>query len=802
MPPQLSAAEITHWLSKVTDAFNKAVPSPAAAGRAIDPRKIRVTDSRSKAQPLRLASTGTGSGTDGSGYWVDIQDTDALTQLLIAAGGASIVLPDQLELYSQPGPRWYRPWSPQIVLTDAGRSYRFGEDGRFDGNGTLKCRTSGHTAYGIHSNTGTVVQGSALVANAAGITSTAGPPSDTQALLNEAVMLDTGSSTALAATAPAAQRAGAQSYFVAAIQGIYLERISNLSQATLNALGKIQVMGTLPSHVALTPWKDPYDPLYLDANYSLLHSSLEQDWQLQEDHVEMTAATAAATNPPATHAEVIEERSRVTATIAKILESALVTRKTLNPVGGTVFWQDPPNGLTAQVFQTKEVLSAPLVGFDSTLFSRGYRERAGLLCVNKLSLVDVFGTARVWNSGGAAGPSTVLPPRLPFWGRLSFRLQSAADVNQDANSYSPSICGILLPDFLEHSLQVFDGSGNSIGVIRSKPPRFGLGPTDPGETLDARFQQHPWVIAPGSDPLNAIANATLRQVVAGVAAQSVKIPPKAPGNQWFETGLVSMLRSIDTVRATLDPSYRTPDHKVSLLGEPILVMVGRVKLETRAETNQAKAAQGSAPLATPPAIPHVSVRIGDITRPDDGVLGFFVPNDSPANSRFAPVSKDAADKAILNGLTTGILVNAQNGFAVTHPFVKNQVNVMKVTADAPQDVIMLTDIRGDIYATCGVLPRKSITVPKDFLDASLKNMEPVFPVGPIFSVGATTDVKPLFPPPQVQGYDVSFVFRSPSAPNQFPDTPMPPSSPIGDLPPLRVTLNEGWVRMQMRKPGS
>jgi hypothetical protein len=139
---------------------------------------------------------------------------------------------------------------------------------------------------------------------------------------------------------------------------------------------------------------------------------------------------------------------------------------------------------------------------------------------------------------------------------------------------------------------------------------------------------------------------------------------------------------------------------------------------------------------------------------------------------------------------------------VTHQFVKNQVNVIRLKADEPQNVIMLTDIRGSIYATCGVLPRKAITMPKDFLDASLRNTEPVFPVGPIFSVGAATNLMPLFPPPQVQGYFASFVSDPPGAPNQFPDIPLPPSSPIGDLPAGRVTLNEGWLKVHLRQPGS
>jgi hypothetical protein len=800
-PPQPSASDIATWIANVTAAFQKTAADAAAAGTPIDPKMVRVLDSRSKAKPLQLAPLTDGSGTKGSSYWIQIDDTDALTQILTATTGASISLPDKGNLYSQPGPRWYRPWSPQIVLTDAKRSYRFGEDGRFESDGTLLCRASGYTAYAIYSNTGAQVQASALVANPTAIASVAGLPPETQSLLSEAVMLDTGSAPALAAAIPVAQRAAAQTYFSAAIQGVYLQRLSNLSAATVNLLGKIQVEGEQPSPVALTPWQDPYDPLFLDTNYSLLSSSLATDWQLQEDQVEMTPLTPAATNPPAAQTTIFNERCRVTATLTKVLEKTLVSATALNPVGVPVLRQQPPNGLTVGTFQTMDLLSAPLTGFDTALFAGGRRERDGVLRVNKLSLVDVFGIARPWDSGASTGPSIPLTPRLPFWARLSFRLQSAADQNQEANSYTPAVCGILLPDFLDHSLQVFDGSGNAIGTLSSDPPRFGAGPSDPGGAINVKFQAYPWVTAPGADPLNAIANPILRELVAGIAAQGVTIPAKAPAANWYESGLTAMLRTIDTVRATLDPSYNTPDRKVSLLGEPILVMVGRLTFQTSAATDPNQVALGPPPIATPPPVPSIFARIGDITRPDDGVLGFFAPNDSPANSRFSPVSKEAADHAILNGLTAGLAYSNPNGLAVTHPFVVNQVNVITVPPDTPRDVIMLSDIRGDLYATCGVLPRKSITVPKDFLDAALQNMEPVFPVGPVFTTATATAVNPMFPPPMVQGYDASFVYSAAGAANPFPETAMPPTSPVGDLAPGRATINEGWVRLQVHKTG-
>jgi hypothetical protein len=800
-PSEPSADDITAWMGKVTAAFLQTKADAGSAGTPIDPNMIRVVDSRSKAKPLNLAPFMDGNGTSGSSYWVDLNDTGALTQLLIATTGASVTLPDKDHLYTQPGPRWYRPWSPKIVLTDAKRSYRFGEDGQFQADGTLRCRISGNTAYAIYSSSGTPVQANALVANPASITSAFALPSEALALLSEAVMLDPGSAASLAAALPAEQRLAGQAYFLAAIQAVYLRRLTNMNAATANLLEKIKLGGELPSPIATTPWQDPYDPLFLDSNYSLLYSSLQTDWQLQEDQVEMSPLTPAATNPPASQSEVFNERSRVTASLTKILAKTLVTATTLNPVGNSVLRQAPPNNLTADTFQTMDLLSAPLTGFDSALFARGRRERDGLLRINKLSLVDVFGISRPWDSGNTAGPSTPLTPRLPFWARLSFRLQSAADQNQEANSYSPAICGILMPDFLNHSLQVFDGTGSSIGVLSSDPPRYGGGPADPGGVLKVQFQTFPWVSFLGGNPLNAIANPILRELVTGIKEQIINIPSHAIGSHWFETGLTSMLRTIDTVRATLDPSYKTADRKVSLLGEPILVMVGRVKFQTTAATDLAQITTNPPPVHTPPAVPDILVRIGDISRPDDGVLGFFSPNDSPVNSRFSPVSKEAADKAILNGLTAGIAYTDANGLPVTHPFVLNQVNAISVSPDTNHDVIMLSDIRGDLYATCGVLPRKAISVPKDFLDAALRNMEPVFRIGPVFTVSSQASLNPMFPPPLVQGYDVKFVYNAPGEKNPYPEADMPPVSPLGDLAPGRAEINEGWLRLQRSQTG-
>ena len=217
-------ADLATFQNSITAAMSATATAATAAGTPIDPKMLRITDRRALAKPIKLGPSINGSGTDSGGYWIDTTDPDQMAQLLVNTAGAVVDLPDPAHLYAIPGPRWYRPWSPQIVLQNAGRSYRFGEDGRFDStNGNLHCRTSGYTVYGIVANIGTPVLASAVLANAKAITSNASLPVETSALLGEAVLLDTGSVAVLAAAAVSpTQTTTVADYFAQAVRGLYL----------------------------------------------------------------------------------------------------------------------------------------------------------------------------------------------------------------------------------------------------------------------------------------------------------------------------------------------------------------------------------------------------------------------------------------------------------------------------------------------------------------------------------------------------------------------------------------------------
>ncbi len=97
-----------------------------------------------------------------------------------------------------------------------------------------------------------------------------------------------------------------------------------------------------------------------------------------------------------------------------------------------------------------------------------------------------------------------------------------------------------------------------------------------------------------------------------------------------------------------------------------------------------------------------------------------------------------------------------------------------------------------------VLPRKKIAIPKEALDAALRNLEPTFPVGPVMTFRRAGTVKPIVPPPRIEGLVGQFVHAGPApdgTTEAFTETPVPPVPPVAELPEDRVVLDEGWMRM-------
>ena len=297
-PPVMAGAGPTkaqkdQFAKNVRDAFEKAKTNAQGKGITLDPRRIRVQDSRTNARSLKLGATSDDAGSDAAGWWLDIQDDEALGYLLESTSGARVSMPSENNLHHIPGPRWYRPWSPQVVLTNIGRSYKFGFDTRFRADGKVQTRLAGDTIVSMTVGKQTSVAGRDLVATPQ-LFSAPGLPSEVVSLVRETLLLDTESAGVMSSAG-----GGSQAEYTNAIRGIWLTRDARFDDDALKA---IDIDGEVPSPLAITPWQEPFDPLFIDTSYSHPHSALDA-WQLAPSAVELSPTGPGSTSPAAGQVE-------------------------------------------------------------------------------------------------------------------------------------------------------------------------------------------------------------------------------------------------------------------------------------------------------------------------------------------------------------------------------------------------------------------------------------------------------------------------------------------------------------------
>jgi hypothetical protein len=803
-PPDQGALD--QFWNDLQNAFLKAKDGALEKDRVLDEKLVFVVDKRKKAKSLDLGRTADGSGTKGAGWWLDISDRFAVDEFRKSMDGSVVHLPDKTNLHEVPGTTWHRPWSPMLVLHGVGRSYRAGFDGRLTLDGYLKTRAAGESLISLSVGKSQRVFAKDFIDSPNRVFSRPGIPSDARLLIQETMLLDPSNSAAMgvmaSATGSADTRATLEKQFRSAIRGVWLSRDPKIAASAADKLDAIGLFGEMLDYNATAYWTDPRDPLFIDAKYCYVASEMATGWKLEPEEVEFTRVSGTPTQP---QVQEFSERTKVNASIPKILDKTLISRESLNFKGDLITAMNMPDGIEKDTFLKFDVVAAPLVRLDESLTINHIRERSGGLVMKSLELVDIFGIARPWSTNQP--PTAVignqnftywtdLTPRLPYWSRLQFDLRSATDPTKKAGPFASPICGILVPDFIEHALEVFDGDGKAIGQLTTDQ----MAGKNPGQAMNVSWNLHPWIATalnvPAND-LNAIADPKLRVLISTIVQQSGVV-----GNDplaYYETGLSAMLRVIDTVRGTLDPSKATPDRRVRLIGEPILVMSATLELQSTAETNPTNLAT-TEPAPLPPVLPVVKVRIGDVTRPDDGVLGCFLEQEG----KFAPVSMMAKEKALLNTLALNLpnFHNTSGSVATIHPFVSDHASEFSLTQNTRTEILLLTDPRGGLYATCGALPRRRIVMERHYIDLAVRNLEPTFQVGPIMTTRRIGSVKPFVPPPQIDGYEAEFVYKDEHPQTHqpiFPETQVAPMPPLGELPNGRAVLSAGWVRIYKSK---
>lgn len=418
--------------------------------------------------------------------------------------------------------------------------------------------------------------------------------------------------------------------------------------------------------------------------------------------------------------------------------------------------------------------------------------------------------------GGSGQAQLMLRPRLtrPSRLELTFADPVAADdavpapatVDQvDPSQAINPVCGWLVPDHLDGSLEVFDGAAGQLGMLLEDIKGGVVWEGAPG-------LPGPVGAPPAPLPADDAGTRHVVRLAAGVVtadAQARNAAVAADAQPPEESALSALLRTVDTTLWTVDPFGATgTEHVAGLIGRPIAVVRMTLQLNVLDDLSTGQDAEltlDAAALAQRQAAydqlasRQITVRLGELTRTDDGVLGYFADDDY---SRFTPVSPEVLAAARAGGRQTGqlsVLGPDSSGdppaLPVTHPFVDDSEQPLTVR---PGQLVRLTVLMvpgGAAHATCGVLPRTEVMLARDWTADALQRLSPSFRTGPVLLDPKTVRM------PKITALPTNQVFTARTTETTWQDDPIAAATQDALLPDDPPVLREGYVRAQQLGPG-
>jgi hypothetical protein len=532
------------------------------------------------------------------------------------------------------------------------------------------------------------------------------------------------------------------------------------------------IAGVDSDPVGVTAWSQPWVPMWLEWEVEVDTADRLDGWALGPVDLE----SGKEDNPPGGSVRTIAGRSPLNSGVAATLGNAIsewlkaedargadgevsdAVEKELSDIAHAVSGIDI---LSANLDSLHDVLLGLPVGPYGVLQPRngGTVEKptpvsipelllAGRLRVRKARLVDAFGRTLDLDPDSITYPArddipggVTLRPRLLRPARWMFRLVDPADLSGNAreatiDQLEPSlminpVAGFLLPDHIDEALEVFDTAGAPIGQLFHDPISGGV----------------TWEIAPGRDgppdagPLYNLqpAQQLLGQMSAAIVAKDAETRAGLPASEDTESALSALLRAIDTTLWSVDTyAVLGATHVAGLVGRPIAVVRATLRLDILGDLGEldlsdpAKRAEREAAY-TGLADRAFQVRIGEITRDDDGVLGFFVDDDF---TRFHVVDKVVRDAALDAGRGRGQLgllgqaPQVPEVKPITHPYIVAE-DELTVRPGQTLRLTLLLHPGGKCHLTSGILPRKSLQLSRDWIHDGLAAIEPSARIGPV-----------------------------------------------------------------------
>lgn len=615
--------------------------------------------------------------------------------------------------------------------------------------------------------------------------------------------------------------------------------------------------GIDPDLVGVTAWSQPWVPMWLEWEVAVdgLDPPSLESWQLGQIDLERPAPASAVEG----ESVVLRGRALLTTGAASTLHDAVIdwlkaedARDATGGDGGEVDETTETKLRTlATAVENIDLVTAALDGMRHQLLglpvSDGLRRTidvdgttltppapiaepdllmAGRVTLTRARLLDVFGRTLDVPVNAVVVPTRAdvpdqpgtmaVPPRLMRPARWQFRpvssgteagsegVEGRVDQIEPALQVNP-VAGFLLPDHLDESLEVFAVDGSPIGELLHESVSGGvmweiaagrIGPADSGPNFG---------LAPEQLALGGIAAGL---IAADAAARAgTPIDPDGP----HESALSALLRAIDTTLWTVDTfSTLGGEHVAGLVGRPIAVVRAQLRLELQPPddidlSDPVRAGEWAA--AEQEVARHAfPVRIGELTRTDDGVLGFFVDDDW---SKFRLVDKTIAGVASDGGRSRGQLglYSANAGMPATsvidHPYIAgtDEADTLLLHVGQTVTLTILMHPGGKASLTSGVLPRKAIALARDWVAPGLAAIAPSLRTGPVLvETDLDIDGQVRLPKVSVFGTDQNFWWRD--TPATWRSDAILAATQTALLPETPAELRDGWIRVAPTPPPS
>lgn len=678
-------------------------------------------------------------------------------------------------------------------------------------------------------------------------------PKETTDLWLEAMLLNVGNArwfariafTKAGIASPTAKQLGDLTTNISKQQTlIWNPKAVDIDKETLAAAAGFQpLFPGLPVHVpletAVSPWAQPWTPIYLDweitwAPTSTDLSRLLSQWKLGDLGYEFTGTSIGAPTGK------VQVRTILSSFYPKGLSEQLDAFLDSTPdLERLPDFQVTQLRETAQILGKLDVLTQSLTGFNRIMLMQAIQAsmmparvdpallggvltwvpmpilnetpgffpvRAGHFQITKLRVVDAFG--QILNGTIGAGPIAPIRsqslidgatgqtwmevvPRVSQPSRLDLHLVDAQDdsiVSNSSDATSP-ICGWVLPNHLNESLMVFDASGRNLGEVLK---------IQLDGTTGLRWDAAPGSEAPlgGPPQISPVDSAHLLAFVQGLLNASLITGADV---------LDELLDLIDVTMWATDPLGPPPTGNLAvLIGRPIALARALItmKLDGMPAFNQAFDQTGKANTGGFPSAVKFPTRIGDFQLARNGALGYFQDDDyskcyamyaydrsmgKVRRTAFARRSRDVG--AELRELASSAPVPAAGG-ATEHYVVTDHTFDLQPDSTTTVALTVLVDPRGSIPAVSGTVPIASATLPNGPVDSALATMAVTFRMGPLLIDPAEIRV-PL--PGDTRGR-WSWIERT-GVTFWREEGPLGRMQPEGAIPRVAMTLREGWLKL-------